>query len=161
MTVAAIVTGAFVAGAATINGFADCVGIALWRVKQGVFASLNGIDEVVDHRVTGMFLWVCYFAVQDLLKDSDVQTIIASPASISMMEWSSWVFIAFKVSLPVFGGIITYKSDSWARKGRQASGITEPKVPVSDNPPAATTNIPPPPPPPVPPPAPPAPPGAP
>lgn len=94
------------------------------KVQEFVIGSLDALDTIIDHRMTGMMLWITYFAVQDLLKDSDVQTIIASPASIEMMTWSSWVFIAMKASLPVLGGVITYKSDTWAKKGT-------PKITVS------------------------------
>jgi hypothetical protein len=80
---------------------------------------LDWCSEVLEHRVTGMMLWVLYMAVQDLLKDEWIQTILSSPGSISSVPWGSWVLIFGKASLPVIGGIITYKSDSWAKKGRE------------------------------------------
>lgn len=88
-----------------------------FAVRQFILDGLDAIDAILDHRVTAMALWVIYFGIQDLLKDPDVQTLIESPASIQYWTWATWVWIVFKASLPMIGGVIAYKSDTWARKG--------------------------------------------
>lgn len=92
--------------------------VGIWR--SFVFAVLDALAEFADHRMVGMVLWISYFGIQDLLKDPDVQTLIASPASISTWESSTYLFICFKALIPMIGGFIAYKSDSWAKKGRKA-----------------------------------------
>ena len=100
-------------------------------MKAFTIKCLDAIDVILDHRVTAMGLWVTYFGIQDLLKDPDVQTLIASPASIEYWTWATVLFIGFKALLPMIGGVIAYKSDTWARKGlkTQHENQTPPPAP--------------------------------
>ncbi len=112
---------------AVINGICDCIGAAYFRFTQGVAAIFSGLEVLLDHRVTSMVIWVTVAAVQDILKDSDVQTLIASPASIKSWDTFTYVYIAGKALIPTFIAIQLYKSDTWARKGRTAAGIAQPQ----------------------------------
>lgn len=87
--------------------------------------SLDVVDLLLEHRVVGLFLWILYFSIQDLMKDPDVRTLVESPASIKYWTWATFFWVAFKMLLPTVGGIIAYKSDSWARKGLKKKGTNE------------------------------------